>query len=184
MKREEALVFLEQNLENKNLIKHSLAVEASMRKLAVHLGQDSEEWGLAGLLHDIDYEQTKDEPEKHSLIGAEMVLKAGVSSEVAEAIKTHNEMHGLLPESLMARALYCLDPLTGLIIASALVLPSKKLSDLTVDSVLKRFQEKAFARGADREIIGKCQEYLELDLEQFVAITLAAMQEISDELGL
>ncbi len=184
MKRAEALVFLRQNLKNENLIKHSLAVEAAMRKLADRLGQDSEKWGLAGLLHDIDYEQTKDEPKRHSLVGAEMVLQAGVSPEVAEAIKTHNEIHGLSPESLMARALYCLDPLTGLIVASTLVLPSKKIADLTADSVLKRFQEKAFARGANREIISKCQEYLDLSLEQFTVITLEAMQEISDDLGL
>lgn len=184
MSREEAFVLLKQHLGNENLIKHSLAVEAAMGALADHFGEDATEWSLAGLLHDVDYEQTKDQPEKHSLVGAEMLRKAGFSEELVESVKTHNEMHGQPPVGLMARALYCLDPLTGLIVAAALVLPNRRLKDLTAESVRKRFQEKSFARGADREIIMRCRDHLGLELDEFIDITLRAMQNIDRELGL
>lgn len=175
---------MHQKLQNPNLVKHSLAVEAGMKSLARHFSQDEEGWGLAGLLHDIDYEQTKDDPDRHSLVGAEMLKEMGLPGDIVEAIKTHNQAHGLTPESLMAKALFCLDPLTGLIVAATLVLPSRKIKDLTVDSVLHRFQEKSFARGADREIIAKCEEYLGLELQDFVALVLSAMQGIDRDLEL
>lgn len=184
MNRTEAFLLLQQKLQNPNLIKHSLAVEAGMIKLAQFFSQDKEDWGLAGLLHDIDYEQTKDDPDRHSLLGAEMLRAAGLSDSVVEAVKTHNQAHGLVPETLMAKALFCLDPLTGLIVAATLVLPNRKIKDLTVDSVLHRFREKSFARGADREIIAKCQEYLGLELNDFVSLVLSAMQDIDRDLGL
>ena len=159
-----------------------------MRALAEHFGENpasgGASWGLTGLLHDIDYEETKDNPEKHSLIGAEMLEKLGLDKEICEAVKTHNEIHGIAPESKMAKALYSVDPLTGLIVASVLVLPSKKIADLTTENVLNRFKEKGFARGANREIIGKCEELLGLNLEQFVKIGLEAMKTINNELGL
>ena len=184
MTREQGLKLLKQNIQNQNLIKHCLAVEAVMLALSRHFGENAEKWGLTGLLHDIDYEKTKDRPEDHSKIGAEMLEKLGFDKEICQAVFTHNEIHGVEPESLMAKALYCLDPLTGLIIASTLVLPSKKIDDLKTENVLRRFKEKAFARGAKREIIAKCQEYLNLPLEKFIEITLKAMQKISDDLGL
>ena len=183
MNRQEALKLVEEKIKNKNLVKHCLAVEACMRALAGHFNQDSEKWGLAGLLHDIDYEETKDNPKRHSLAGAEMLEQLGIDKDIVEAVKTHNEMHGLHPQNLMAKALFCLDPLTGLIVAATLDLPDKKIKDLTVDNVLNRFQEKAFARGATREIIQKCSE-IDLTLEKFTDISLKAMQEISEELGL
>ena len=182
MNRIQALELLESNLKNKNLIKHSFAVEAIMRALALYFNEDVEEWSLAGLLHDIDYEQTT--PEQHSLIGAKMLRKEGLSDEIVESVKTHNEMHGIKPESLMAKALYVCDPISGLIIAATLVLPSKKIKELKTDNVLKRFKEKSFAKGANREIIYQCEELLGLKLEQFCDISLNAMQEISNELGL
>ena len=185
--REKALNLLRENLKNNNLIKHCLAVESAMKDLAEYFGLSEKEkgkWGICGLLHDIDYEKTKDRPEDHSKIGAEMLEKLGFDKEICQAVFTHNEIHGVEPESLMAKALYCLDPLTGLIIASTLVLPSKKIDDLKTENVLRRFKEKAFARGAKREIIAKCQEYLNLPLEEFIEITLKAMQKISDDLGL
>jgi len=184
MTREEALEFLKENLKNPNLIKHSLAVEAAMRELAHYFNEPSQEWGLAGLLHDIDYEKTKDNPSLHSKVGSEMLKGKGLSEEIVEAVLTHNEVHNIAPKSLMARALFCVDPLTGLIVAATLVLPSKKIKDLTVQNVLNRFREKSFARGANREIILLCQEYLGLSLEKFVEIVLKAMQKISDDLGL
>lgn len=183
MNREEALNLVKEKIKNENLVKHCLAVEACMRALAEKFGEPSDKWALAGLLHDIDYEETKDNPEKHSLNGAKMLEELGLDKEIVEAVKTHNEMHGIAPESKMAKALYSVDPLTGLIVASVLVLPSKKISDLTPENVLNRFKEKAFARGANREIINKCLD-LNLDLKEFVEICLKAMQGIAGELGL
>ena len=184
MTREEAVRLLKENIKNNNLIKHSLAVEAVMKDLARHFGEDEEKWALSGILHDIDYEKTKDDPSQHSLVGAQILEGLLVDSEICQAIKVHNEMHGILPETLMEKALYAVDPLTGLIVASALVLPSKKIADLQTDSVLNRFHEKAFTRGANREIISKCKDYLNLDLPEFFGIALRSMQEIAQDLGL
>lgn len=184
MEREKALNLLKENIQTQNLIKHCLAVEAIMRALARYFSQDEKKWGLAGLLHDIDYEKTKNNPLEHSLIGAKMLEDLGLEKDVCQAVKVHNEAHGIKPETLMEKALFIVDPLTGLIVASTLVLPSKKLADLSSENVLRRFKEKAFARGANREIIKKCQEYLGLNLEEFIKIGLKAMQGISQELGL
>ena len=175
---------LEQNIEKQNLIKHCLAVESAMRELALHFGEDIEKWGLCGLLHDIDYEDTKHSPEDHSKVGSEILNELGVGEDICKAVLTHNEIHGLEPKTNMAKALYCADPLTGLIVASALVLPSKKLNDLKVENVLNRFQEPNFAQSANREVIAKCKDYLGLSLQEFVEIILRAMQNISDKLGL
>ncbi|PJB99464.1 MAG: phosphohydrolase [Candidatus Nealsonbacteria bacterium CG_4_9_14_0_8_um_filter_35_12] len=183
MSREETLKLVKEKIENKNLIKHSLAVEACMKALAHYFGEEEEKWALVGLLHDIDYEETKNDPNLHSLKGAEFLEKLGLEKEITEAVKTHNEAHGILPQTKMAKTLYSVDPLTGLIVAATLVLPSKKLKDLTVENVLNRFKEKSFAKGAKREIILKCSE-IGLDLEKFIKICLKAMQEISGELGL
>lgn len=184
MTKEEAIKLLEENIKTPNLIKHSLAVGAIMKALAENFGEDKEKWEICGILHDIDYEKTKEDPKKHSLIGAEMLNSLGVDKEIVEAVKTHNEAHGIEPQSLMAKALYVSDPLSGLIVAATLVLPSKKIKDLTVENVLNRFKEKAFARGANREIIAKCQDYLGLSLKEFVEIALGAMKEIEKDLGL
>jgi putative nucleotidyltransferase with HDIG domain len=181
MNRDEALKLVQEKI--KNLVKHCLAVEVCMRALARHFDKDEEKWGLTGLLHDIDYEETKDNPQKHSLVGAEMLEKLNVDKEIVEAVKTHNEIHGITPETKMAKALFSVDPLTGLIVAATLVLPSKKIAELTIDNVLNRFKEKGFARGANREIISKCSD-IDLSLEEFVGICLKAMQGFSEELGL
>jgi len=184
MNREEAFNLLRENLSNQNLIKHSLAVEAIMRALARHFNEDEEKWALAGLLHDIDYDKVKDDLFQHSLVGAQMLEKSGLDKDICQAVKVHNEAHGIAPETIMEKALFVTDPLTGLIVAAALVLPSKKLNDLTPENVLNRFKEKAFARGANREIIKKCEDLLNLKLEEFVKVGLEAMQKNSQELGL
>lgn len=183
MTREQALEYLQTQVKNQNLVKHSLAVEAVMRGLARHFGGDEEVWGLSGLLHDIDYEMTKDDPLKHSLLGSDWLKEKGLADEICQAVKTHNRHHGLSPESLMAKALVSSDPITGLVVASALVLPDKKLSSLNPESILKRFKEIRFAAGADREAIALCQDYLNLDLEKFVTIALESMQRESSALG-
>lgn len=184
MDRTQSLELLQSEIENKNLIKHCLAVEAAMKALAQHFGENEEEWATAGLLHDIDYEQTKDKPALHSKVGSEMLKEKGYDKEICQAVLTHNEIHGIEPEDLMAKALYCVDALTGLIVASTLVLPSKKISELKPESVIKHFKEKSFARGANRESIKKSEIYLGLSLEELTAIVLKAMQDIADPLGL
>jgi hypothetical protein len=183
MTRDEALKLVKEKIQNNNLVKHCLAVEVCMRALAEKFGENPEKWGLTGLLHDIDYEETKNDPDKHSIAAAEMLKKLGLDKEIVEAVKTHNEIHGLAPETKMAKAIFCVDPLTGLIVAAVLVLPSKKISDLTAENVLNRFGEKSFARGANREIINKCSD-IGLNLEEFVKIGLEAMKKIDNELGL
>lgn len=166
-----------------NLYKHSLAVEAVMRALARHFGQDEERWGLAGLLHDIDYEETKNDPDRHSLRSGQIVRELGFDDEMVQAVEAHNERHGLPRETLMAKALYCSDPLTGLIVASALIHPSKKLESITPDFVLNRYHEKSFARGANRNVISACDQ-LGLELKEFISIGLEAMKSVAGELGL
>lgn len=162
-----------------------LATEAVMRSLASRFGEDEEKWGLVGLLHDIDMEivdYVKD-PGKHGNEGARILEEKGLDGELTEAVKSHNPATGKKPETLMEKTIYSVDPLTGLIVASVLVLPSRKISDLSVSSVIRRFKEKSFAKGADREIIASCSE-MGLSLEEFVESGLRAMQEINQELGL
>lgn len=180
MKREEAIILLNEKIGNKNLLKHMLAVEAIMRKLAEYFGEDKEKWGLVGVLHDLDYEETLKEFDKHGLI-TEEILKGKVDEEIIRAIRAHT---GLIERnSKLEKAIYCADPVSGFIVAATLVLPSKKLSDLKVDNLLNRFKEKHFAKGASRTQMEACSE-LGLSLEDFLKISLDAMQEISKELGL
>lgn len=184
MKREQALLILEDKVKTPNLIKHCFACEAAMRELARYFQEDEEKWGLAGLLHDIDYEETKDNPTEHSLKGAAYLKEQGVENDIVEAVKTHNEIHGFDPESRMAKSLFCVDPLTGLIVAATLVLPSKKIEEVNVDNIINRFKEKGFARGANREIIQKCETLLDLSLEEFIRLVLKGMKSVAQDLGL
>ncbi len=184
MTREEAFKLLEQKIKDPNMIKHSLAVEACLRELALHFNQDPEIWGLAGLLHDYDYKEMLPYPEKHGLVAAEELQQLGLNNqEILQAIKAHNEKNGTPRESLLDKAIHCTDPMTGLIVATALILPSKKINDVTIELILNRYKEKRFAAGANREIIARCSE-LNLSLEQFSEICLRAMQKISNVLGL
>jgi len=178
------LSLLKKNISNKNLIKHCLAVEAIMRALARHFGEDEEKWGITGLLHDIDYEKVKGDASQHSLVGAKMLEDLGFDKEICQAVRVHNEAHHIPPKTLLEKSLFVADPLSGLIVAATLVLPSKKINDLKIENILKRFKEKAFARGANREIIKKCKDYLNLDLNEFIEIGMKAMQKISKDLEL
>jgi len=183
MDREQALESVRANVENENLVRHMLATEAIMRALARRLGEDEEEWGLAGLLHDIDVELTEGDMTAHSRLGADLVRDLGASEAVAHAVLCHNGAHGIPPESSLDRALICADPLTGLITAAALVLPDKKLAGLKVSSVRKRFKEKGFAAGASREQIASCTE-LGIGLDEFIELGVEAMRGIAPSLGL
>ncbi|MDA8227010.1 MAG: HDIG domain-containing protein [Desulfitobacterium hafniense] len=183
MTREEALKLLKDHLKNKNLINHCIAAEVVMQRLAKHFSEDEEIWGLAGLLHDIDYDDTKDDPATHSIKGSELLEKLGLPSDVVYAVKVHNEYHGLPRESRMDKALYAVDPLTGLIVAGVLIKPEKKLAAIDTAFLLNRFNEKSFARGANRDQISSCSEF-GLTLEEFIGFGLEAMQENHAELGL
>ncbi|HOJ92161.1 MAG TPA: HDIG domain-containing protein [Dictyoglomaceae bacterium] len=183
MNREEALNKVNSHVKNKNLIKHMLATEAIMRALAKKFNEDEEKWGITGLLHDVDYELTEKEPEKHGLIAEELLKDSDLPKDIIDAIKGHNELNGSQRETLLAKALYVVDPLTGLIVAGALVHPEKKLAPLDVNFILKRFKEKSFARGANREQIKKCEE-IGLSLEEFIDIGLQVMKSIAEDLEL
>jgi len=179
--REEALRLVEENIKKKNLVKHVLAVEAIMRDLSVRFGEDPELWGLAGLLHDLDYEKTADAPAKHGYLTVEMLGEMDVPDSVLHAILAH--VGHVDRDSNMDKAIYCVDPVTGLIVASALMHPTKSLAGMDAAFVGKRFKEKRFAAGANREAIASCNE-LGLDLQDFIEISLEAMRKISDKLGL
>ncbi|MGB4642629.1 MAG: HD domain-containing protein [Dethiobacteria bacterium] len=183
MEREEALRLIKQEVKTKNLIKHMLAAEAVMRRLAEELGQDEELWALTGLLHDLDYDRTMDQPEQHGLLGAQILEEKGLPPELVQAGKAHTEVLGVERQTLLDKALYAADPVTGLLVAAALIHPQKKLAAIDLDFVMNRFKEKSFARGADRGQIESCSE-LNLSLERFMTLSLEAMQSIAADLGL
>jgi putative nucleotidyltransferase with HDIG domain len=180
--REEILDSIHGNVQDKNMIKHMLATEAIMRALARKLGEDEEEWGITGLIHDIDMELVEGDMSSHSKLGADIAKELGASETMAHAILCHNEAHGVPRETKLDKALFCADPLSGLITAAALVRPDK-LSGLTTKSVMKRFREKSFAAGVNREQVAQCQE-IGLELEEFIDLGIEAMKGIASELQL
>lgn len=181
--REEALVLVNDKLENPNLIKHCLASEAVMRALAVRFDEDPERWGLAGLLHDLDAE-TQPDLTIHTRETEEILRERGLDEEIIETICMHNETaRDRKRSSTFEHALACGETITGLIVATALVYPDKKLASVKPKSVRKRIKEKAFAAGANRDIIREC-ELINIPLDEFCNICLEAMQLISDDLGL
>ena len=180
--RDEILDSIHGNVQDKNMIKHMLATEAIMRALARKLGEDEEEWGITGLIHDIDMELVEGDMSSHSKLGADIAQELGANETMVHAILCHNEAHGVPRETKLDKALFCADPLSGLITAAALVRPDK-LSGLTTKSVMKRFREKSFAAGVNREQVAQCQE-IGLELEEFVNLGIEAMKGIASELGL
>lgn len=185
--REKALEILHANMQNQNLRRHCYAVEAVMRALARKFEEDEDKWGLVGLVHDSDYEKTKENPEKHTLLAVEWLKEAGETDpEIISAVLSHNFGHTgeNAPKNNLEWSLYCCDELTGFIVAVTLVMPDKKLSSVSVESVLKKFPQKAFAAGVKREQIKMCEEKLGIPLSEFVKITLKAMKKISQDLGL
>lgn len=185
--RDRAIQLLNEHIENKNLIKHSLAVGELMKALAKHFGKEGEinNWELAGLLHDMDWDKTRHDITLHTKLTEEILRKENFPEEVVEAIRRHNHAAGNQPpETLLEKVLYYTEEITGLIVAATLVLPSKKIADLTVDSIIKRFHEGAFARGVDRELLKEMPSQINLSLEELVAIALKTMQGMNDDLGL
>ncbi len=182
--RDEAVVILKENISNENLRKHHYAVAAAMWALAEEFGGDADRWEVVGLLHDADYEETRDDPERHTLVIAGQLEERGVSEDIVRAIKAHNyERLDVMPETEMEWSLVACDDLTGLIVAVALVHPTK-LDGVSVESVMKKFDSKSFAAGADRDKILLCEEKLGVPLEEFVGIVLEGMKARSEQLGL
>lgn len=183
MTREEAMEMVNTHIRSENMKKHCYASEAVMRALARRLGRDEEAWGLAGLLHDIDVEITNADMLTHGPYAANL-LTGRVSDDVLDAIVMHNEMaSGRDRHSEFQHALACGETITGLITATALVYPDKKVASVKVKSVTKRMKEKAFAASVNRETILECEK-IGLSLDEFTGIALQAMQGIGDELGL
>jgi putative nucleotidyltransferase with HDIG domain len=184
MTRDEALSIIHEHVTTANMVSHMVATEAIMGALARRLGHDEAEWRLAGLLHDLDAEQTADAMDVHGTRTVGWLREAGIQDEqVLHAILAHNPANGSTVDSPMDRALFSCDPLTGLITAAALIRPEKKLALVEMKSLRKRFKEPSFAKGARREDIVTCSE-LGLELDEFLAIGLDAMKEVADELGL
>ena len=182
--RAEGLALVHRQLKNQNLVNHCLAAEAVLRARAERLGEDREKWGLAGLLHDLDAE-TQPELATHTTETVTILQEKGVDPEIVEAIKLHNlaAWPGEQRSTVLHHALAAGETITGLVIAAALVNPARKLSAVKAKSVRKRYKEKAFARGADREIIAECEQ-AGIPLADFCTLSLVAMQNIADEIGL
>jgi putative nucleotidyltransferase with HDIG domain len=182
MDRAEAFALVTERIPAANLVYHCVAAEVIMEALARRFGlpdEDVERWALAGLLHDLDYAETGEDPARHGLVTAEL-LAGRVDDEIVHAILAHAAKAPF--ESLMDRALYAADPTTGFVVAAALVRPDKDLRAVEVRSLLKRWKEKAFARGASREQMDTCSE-TGLTRDEFLALSLAAMQGRAAELG-
>ncbi len=183
MNRPEALSIVQEYVKNQNLINHMLAVEAAMRFYARKLGEDEELWGLTGLLHDFDWEIHPTLAE-HPQAGAPILRERGVPEEIIRAILSHADHTGVPRETPMQKALYANDEITGLVTAVALVRPSRSLYDLTSASVKKKWKDKAFAAGANRDEITKATQEFGMDLWEHTDNVILAMRSIAPELGL
>lgn len=183
MNRDEGLTLVKGRLgADSATTKHSLAVEACMRKLAQRFAEDVELWGLAGLVHDCDLDVCQNDPERHTLVGAEVLKAAGAPEAVVQAVLGHNDK--ATRATRMDKALWVVDPTTGFITAAALIRPSKSTSDLTADSVKKRMKDKRFSAAVNRDQMKACKELLGLELDDFLGLCIQAMDEIRGELGL
>jgi putative nucleotidyltransferase with HDIG domain len=183
MTRKEALAIVGEHVKNPNLIRHMLAVEAAMAAYAKRFGDDEERWRVAGLLHDFDYE-IHPSLEEHPQKGAEILRSRGVDEDMIRTILSHADHTGVPREKLIDKALHACDDLTGLIVAVALVRPSKKLADVKLESISKKWKAKEFAKGVNREEIEKSAQDLGVDLWDHVQTVLDAMKGISSDLGL
>lgn len=181
MDREQAVGLLNKKVTNENLVRHMVATEACMKSLARYFDEDEETWGMAGLLHDVDYEETKEDFVNHGEVSAQILKENNISDDIVNAVKAHASKKKI--QNKLEIALYSADPLTGLIVASALMHPKKRLKDVSVKFVLNRFKEKRFACGSSREQIKTCTK-LGVSLEDFIGICLKAMKEIDYKLKL
>jgi putative nucleotidyltransferase with HDIG domain len=184
MNRDQALELLKTHVKNENMIKHCLATEAVMRALAARLGGDADVWGVTGLIHDVDVELTAGDMARHTLEAEKILREHNYTAEVIEAVKMHNEAASMKKrEDVFHKALAAGETLTGLITASTLVIPTRKLADVKASSVVKRMKDKRFAASVDRGAILECEQ-IGMPIAEFVELALNAMRGISDQLGL
>ncbi len=184
MTRQQAWAILTEHTGNPNLLKHMLGVEAVMRAYARRFEQDEEQWGVVGLLHDLDYEKYPSQEAGHPFRGVEILRSLGVDESVCRAILSHADYSGVARETLMEKALFAADELSGFVIAVALVRPNRVLTEVDVRSVRKKMKDKAFARGVRREDIVNGAAELGIPLDEHIAGVIAALREIAPELGL
>ena len=183
MTRNEALALVREFVKSENLIKHMLCVEAAMRFYAEKFGEDMETWGLLGLIHDFDWE-IHPTLEEHPVKGAPILRERGIPEELIQDILSHGIGTGVPRDTLRRKALYACDEITGLITAVALVRPSRSLLDLEASSVKKKWKDKAFAAGAERENIAQATADFGVELWEHVGNVILAMRKIAPELGL
>jgi len=181
--REEAYQLLTEFNQNESLIKHALAVEGVMRYFARKRGEDEHKWGIIGLIHDLDYEKF---PEQHCKKSKEILEERGWPEEYIRAVISHGWgiCSDVEPQTELEKVLFAIDELTGLVVTTALVRPSKSVMDVKVKSVKNKWKDKRFAAGVDRSIIEKGAEMLGMDLSELIADTIAGMQEVADQIGL
>lgn len=184
--REDAWQLLTEYTHNHNLLKHALAVEAAMRAYARRLEEDEETWAVVGLIHDFEYERYPDlGPEGHPFKGTQILRALAWPETIIRAVQAHApELTGAIPESPMEKSLYAVDELTGLIMAVALVRPSKSILDVKVSSVKKKWKDRAFAAGAKREDMEKGAALLGIPLDEHIGVVLEALQGVAADLGL
>ena len=186
--RDEALAIMHEYTASDSLRKHMLSVEAAMRAYAEKFGEDPDHWGITGLVHDFDYERFPNEAhsptEEHPAEGVRILRARGFPEDILEAILGHARYSGVARESMMAKTLFAVDELTGLITATALVRPTKNLMEVEARSVRKKMKDKAFARGVSREDVTEGAADLGVDLDEHISFVIAAMQRIAPELGL
>lgn len=184
MQRDAALELLRKYIKNEKLIQHSIASEAVMEALAIHFNEDIHKWAIAGLLHDIDVEITNADLHLHTLEAEKILKEQQLDSEIIEAIKMHNEApHQRKRQSRFEHALAAAETITGLISATALVYPDKKIENVKAKSITKRMKEKAFAASVNRETIMECEK-IGISLNDFTELALQAMKKIHDQIGL
>jgi putative nucleotidyltransferase with HDIG domain len=180
--RNEALALLQEHMKEENLLRHCYAVESGMRGTARALGQDEALWRIAGLLHDLDYEEY---PDEHPRKGVAWLEDRGFPAELVHAVAAHaGERTGVEKESKLDWALFGVDELTGLVVTTALVMPNKKLAEVKAKSVKKKMKDKAFARAVNRQAIRDTADALGMDISAFIGVVLQAMQEDHESLGL
>lgn len=182
LSKDKALKILSENISEENLRKHMIAVGAIMRELAKKFGEDELIWEVTGLLHDIDYEKTKENFDEHGLLSAKM-LEGKLPEESLHAIMAHNERTGVEAKSKMDKSLLSADAISGLVVAASLVMPNKKVSEVKVKTLKEKFKDKSFARKIDRNRIKKCKE-IGLDMEEFFDLSLRALLDVAGEIGL
>lgn len=184
MNRDAALAIVREYVKNENLVRHMLAVEAAMAAYAKKFGEDEEKWRVVGLLHDFDWE-IHPTLEEHPQKGSEILKEKGVDEEIIRAILSHASHTGVSRDSMMEKALFACDEITGLVTTTALVRPSKKIGDVEVKSIKKKWKDKAFARGVNRQDVEDGARELGVDLwTEHMQIVLDAMKDISEDLGL